>query len=276
MACYLHAMKPYPLLRSSLGVSVLLPEGRTLPISMILGIGKNYGEHAKEMQKAESQMGLKPAAAASPAPSAAPGAALPTIFTKNLASLSLSGEEIVIPALCRDEQFGGPAQVDYEGELGVVIGFSPGGTPCRDVREADALSHVLGYCCANDVSARWWQKQGGGGQFFRGKSFDTFCPIGPGVTPSTSIADPAALRIVTRVNGDVRQDCPTSDMIHGVATLICELSKGLTLLPGTLILTGTPSGVGMGRTPPTYLRAGDTVEVEIAGVGTLRNRVVEQ
>lgn len=268
-------MKPYPLLRSSLGVSVLLPEGRTLPISTILGIGKNYGEHAKEMQKAEAQMGVKPSAPAGLATGAAPGAGLPTVFSKNLGSLALNGEEILIPALCRDERFGGPAQVDYEGELGVVIGCAPNGAPCRDVREGDALSHVLGYCCANDVSARWWQKQGGGGQFFRGKSFDTFCPIGPALTPGAAIADPAALRIITRVNREVRQDCPTSDMIHSVPTLISELSRGLTLLPGTLILTGTPSGVGMGRTPPAYLRAGDVVEVEIAGVGTLRNRVVD-
>lgn len=265
-ACYLDDMKTLPLLRSSLGLGVLLPEGRTLPISMILGIGKNYAEHAKEMQKAEAQIGVKPTQPAA-------GAGLPTVFTKNLASLALTGDDIVIPPVCRDAKHGGPAQVDYEGELGFIIGPSAGGGPCRDVREADALSHVLGYCCANDVSARWWQKQGSGGQFFRGKSFDTFCPIGPGVIPGKAIADPARLRIVTRVNNEVRQDCSTGEMLLGVAALICELSRGLTLLPGTLILTGTPSGVGMGRTPPLYLEDGDVVEVEIGGIGTLSNRV---
>lgn len=135
------------------------------------------------------------------------------------------------------------------------------------------MQHVLGYCCANDVSARWWQKTGSGGQFFRGKSFDTFCPLGPTVTARDCVADPSKLRLVTRVNGDVRQDGSTGEMIFDVPTLVSELSRGMTLLPGTVILTGTPSGVGMSRKPPLFLQNGDVVEIEISGLGTLANRV---
>jgi len=135
---------------------------------------------------------------------------------------------------------------------------------------------VLGYTCANDVSARWWQKEGSGGQFYRGKSFDTFCPVGPRLVPASQIADPSQLRVSCKVNGVVMQDAPTSQMMFPVQKLIAELSRGTTLLPGTIILTGTPSGVGMARTPPVFLKAGDVVEVEIDGFGVLRNTVNEE
>jgi len=134
---------------------------------------------------------------------------------------------------------------------------------------------VLGYCCANDVSARWWQKQGSGGQFNRGKGFDTFCPIGPELVPAAEAGDVGNLPIACRVNGETMQNGTTADMIFSVARLISDLSVGTTLVPGTLILTGTPSGVGAGRTPPVFLQDGDTVEVEIGGLGVLRNGVRE-
>ncbi len=192
----------------------------------------------------------------------------PMYFTKNPVSACLHEDRIVIPDLCRDEATGGE-QVDYEAELAVVIGEA-----CRDVPEPEALSHVLGYCCANDVSARWWQKEGAGGQFCRGKSFDTFCPLGPRLVLASEVGDPQALSIECRVNGEVRQRATTGDMIFPVAWLIAELSRGTTLAPGTVILTGTPSGVGFGRKPPLFLKDGDVVEVEIEKIGVLRNGVV--
>lgn len=240
------------LLRTSLGVGVRT-NAATIPFHTFLGIGRNYAEHAKEQ-------GLAP-----------PESIL--VFTKNPAAAVLCGDDIVVPKACQDPAKGGD-QVDFEGELAVIIG-----TAARDVPREKALFHVLGYCCANDVSARWWQKQGSGGQFWRGKSFDTFCPLGPNFVPAAAVPDPQALRLTTRVNGKVMQEAPTSDMLFPVATLISELSQGLTLLPGTVILTGTPGGVGMARTPPQWLQHGDVVEVEITGVrsgggfGVLRNRV---
>jgi 2-keto-4-pentenoate hydratase/2-oxohepta-3-ene-1,7-dioic acid hydratase in catechol pathway len=239
------------LIHLDFGVGVERTDGNVLPIGHIIGIGRNYHEHAKEQGETAPER--------------------PMIFTKNPASACLSGESIVIPALCRDEETGGPHQVDFEAELGVVIG-----TAATDVPIENALGHVLGYACVNDVSARWWQKQGAGGQFCRGKSFDTFCPIGPRLVPAPEIPDPQALRVLCRVNGTVMQQDSTASMIHPVATLIAELSRGMTLAPGTLILTGTPSGVGMARKPPVYLKEGDTVEVEIERIGTLKNAVVNR
>lgn len=218
-----------------------------LLIGHVIGIGRNYAEHASEMGGAAPER--------------------PMYFTKNPASICLDGDAIVIPDLCRDEATGG-AQVDYEAELGVILGRD-----AKYVREDEALSFVLGYCCGNDVSARWWQKQGAGGQFCRGKSFDTFCPLGPRVVPADAVSDVQALGVRCRLNGETMQDGNTSDMIFPVAGLIVELSRGTTLRAGTLILTGTPSGVGFGRTPPVFLKEGDVVEVEIEGLGTLRNPV---
>lgn len=235
--------------RSEFGVVVELEDGSDLPIRQILGIGRNYAEHARELGNSAPER--------------------PMVFHKCAASAVVSGESIRIPALCRDPETGGE-QVDFEAELGVVIGRSG-----RDIAERDALSHVLGYCCCNDVSARWWQKHGSGGQFCRGKSFDTFCPVGPEVVPADRVGDPQTLGIRCRVNGVTMQDSSTSKMVHSVASLISELSRGTTLVAGSLILTGTPEGVGAGRTPPVFLRAGDVVEVEIDGLGVLRNPVEE-
>ena len=209
----------------------------------IVAIGKNYADHAAEMG------GSAPANL--------------VVFHKNPSAACGDGDAIVIPAIC-DEH--GP-QVDYEGELAVIVGRD-----CRDVPEDRALSFVGGYAAANDVSARWWQREGSGGQFCRGKGFDTFCPIGP-VAPAAQVPDPQALRVVTRLNGQVMQDASTSQMIHPVARIVAELSRGTTLLAGTVILTGTPAGVGFGRTPKVFLKDGDVVEVEIAGVGRVRNPV---
>ena len=232
-----------------------VPSGE-IPLTCVLGIGRNYAEHAKER-----------------------GAEAPTrpmVFLKYPGSLTMSGRPIVIPAACEDPDTGGAmsasGQVDFEGELAVVIG-----EPARDVPVERAMDVVLGYCCANDVSARWWQKEGAGGQFRRGKSFDSFCPLGPKVTPAGEVTDPQALRLTTMVAGEVMQDGTTADMLFPVAALIAELSRGTTLLPGTVILTGTPSGVGAGRNPRRFLRAGDEVRVSITGdsvdLGTLVNAV---
>lgn len=237
-------------IRTQSGIAVRLDDGAELPLAYIIGIGRNYADHAKEQGEAPPER--------------------PMVFTKSPASLCLHEDEIVIPPLCRDEQTGGPEQVDFEAELGVIIGKA-----ARDVSPERALDHVLAYCCVNDVSARWWQKKGSGGQFCRGKSFDTFCPVGPRPVPAADIEDPGHLRVVCRVNGTVMQQDSTSSMLFPVATLVSELSRGATLIPGTLIATGTPSGVGMARTPPVYLKAGDTVEVEIEQIGTLRNSVVD-
>lgn len=231
------------LLRTDLGVAVELPSGSPLVIRHIIGIGMNYAAHALEQGKGVPER--------------------PVLFTKNPASACLHGDDIVIPRICQDRP-----QVDFEAELGVVIGERT-----RDISREDALRVVLGYCTANDVSARWWQKDGSGGQFCRGKSFDTFCPMGPRLTPAAQVADPQRLRLTTRVNGVTMQDASTSDMIFDVRTLIHEISRGTTILPGTLILTGTPSGVGFARTPPVFLKAGDVVEVEVQGLGTVRNTV---
>ncbi|MBL9149663.1 MAG: fumarylacetoacetate hydrolase family protein [Phycisphaerae bacterium] len=213
----------------------------------ILCIGRNYADHAAEMG-AVAQRGH------------------PMVFLKNPASVVGDGEAIRIPAICRDH---GP-QVDWEGELAVVIGRD-----CRDVPESKALEVVAGYAAANDVSARWWQKEGSGGQFCRGKSFDTFCPLGP-VKPAKDVGDPQALTLTTRLNGEIVQQASTSLMLFSVATLVSELSRGMTLLAGTVILTGTPSGVGSARKPPRFLVAGDRIEVEIEKVGRVGNVVEEE
>jgi 2-keto-4-pentenoate hydratase/2-oxohepta-3-ene-1,7-dioic acid hydratase in catechol pathway len=160
-------------------------------------------------------------------------------------------------------------QVDYECELAVVIGKA-----CKNVGPDDALDYVLGYTCANDVSARDWQIKRGGSQWSRGKTFDTFAPLGPALVTPDDIPDPNALRIQTRLNGEVVQDSHTSDMIFSVREIIAFLSGSTTLVPGTVILTGTPEGVGMARTPPRWLAPGDEVTIEIEKIGALTNRVV--
>ena len=158
--------------------------------------------------------------------------------------------------------------MDYECELAVVIG-----TTCKNVTRERALDHVLGYTCANDVTARDWQRQRGGSQWCRGKTFDTFAPMGPCLVTRDEIPHPNKLALRTRVNGETLQEWNTDDMIFDVPTLIEFLSGSTTLAPGTVILTGTPHGVGMARTPPRWLQPGDTVEIEVEKIGRLSNPV---
>jgi 2-keto-4-pentenoate hydratase/2-oxohepta-3-ene-1,7-dioic acid hydratase in catechol pathway len=209
----------------------------------ILGIGLNYRRHAAET-----------------------GAKIPDypiLFFKGVNAAQDPGGPIVIPGHMPS------AEVDYECELAVVIGRT-----CKNVSREHALDYVLGYTCANDVSARDWQIKRGGSQWSRGKTFDTFAPLGPALVTPEDIPDPNALRIQTRLNGEVVQDSNTSDMIFNVREIIAFLSGSTTLVPGTVILTGTPEGVGMARTPPRWLAPGDEVTIEIEKIGALTNRVV--
>jgi 2-keto-4-pentenoate hydratase/2-oxohepta-3-ene-1,7-dioic acid hydratase in catechol pathway len=187
----------------------------------------------------------------------------PVLFIKNPAAVQNPGDPILLPSVLKSDS------VDYECELAVVIGKT-----ARNVSKADALNYVLGYTCANDVSARDWQKNGGGGQWCRGKTFDTFCPLGPVLVTTDEIPNPNALGIKTILNGEAVQDWNTNDMIFDVPTLIEFLSADTTLLPGTVIITGTPQGVGMARKPPLWMKSGDSVTIEIEGIGSLTNPVV--
>ncbi len=213
--------------------------------SNLLCIGLNYRRHAEEGKNAIPQH--------------------PVLFIKNNAAVQNPGDPIVLPRVLRSDK------VDYECELAVVIG-----KPCKNVKKADALNYVLGYACANDVSARDWQLEWGGGQWCRGKSFDTFCPLGPCLVTTDDIPNPNALTIKTTLNGQVMQDWNTNDMIFDVPTLIEFLSGSVTLLPGTVILTGTPHGVGAARKPQVFLKPGDTVTIEIEKIGALTNPVIEE
>ncbi len=208
----------------------------------IFCIGLNYREHAAESN--------------SPLPE------FPVVFMKPTTALCDPGMAIRIPQ-CADPR----GEVDYEVELAVVIGKT-----CRDVSEADALTHVLGYTVANDVSARRWQRNNGT-QWVRGKSFDTFCPLGPVLVTPDEIPDPQTLAVRTILNGQVMQEHTTGDMIFTVAQIIAFLSRDTTLLPGTVILTGTPQGVGFARKPPVWLKPGDQLTVAVAGIGSLTNPV---
>lgn len=207
----------------------------------ILCIGLNYAAHAAEGGRDVPEY--------------------PCVFMKPTGAIHHPGRPIRIPACCTH----GP-EVDFEAELAVVIGKR-----ARDVNEAEALGHVLGYTCANDVSARWWQKRGGGGQWVRGKGFDTFCPLGPVLVTPDEIPDPQALRIRSVLNGQVMQDDTTANMIFPVARLIAHLSQDTTLFPGTVILTGTPRGVGVARDPQVFLQTGDEITISIGGIGELTN-----
>ena len=217
----------------------------------ILCIGKNYADHAAEL--------------ADPGTLKLPER--PVLFFKNPASVIGNGAAIELPPVVHTDDRDPPMGVDYEGELAVILGCD-----ARDVPEAQAREVIAAVACANDVSQRWWQWHGSGGQWCRGKSFDTFCPLGE-PTPISAIADLQDLLLTTRLNGEVVQQASTSTMIFSVARLISELSQGTTLLAGSVILTGTPAGVGAGRKPPRFLRDGDVVEVEISGVDCLSNPV---
>lgn len=213
--------------------------------SSILCIGLNYRHHAAE--------------------SGAKVPEIPILFVKGPNALQNPGDPIEIPTRMKSEE------VDYECELAVVIG-----KPCKNVRRDEALNYVLGYTCANDVSARDWQIKKGGGQWCRGKFFDTFAPLGPVLVTTDEIPNPNELKISTTLNGEKVQDWNTNDMIFDVPALIEFLSGSTTLLPGTVILTGTPHGVGMAAKPPRWLKAGDTVTIEIEKIGQLTNPVIDE
>ncbi|MEY2473119.1 MAG: hypothetical protein QOK28_2448 [Actinomycetota bacterium] len=210
------------------------------PPSKVLAIGLNYADHARES-------GMEPPKN-------------PLIFVKTNNSICFDGDPIRWDA-------DASSQVDYEAELAVVIG-----TQARRVSEADALDYVFGYTCCNDVSAR--DAQFGDQQWVRGKSFDTFCPLGPAIVTADEIPDPQNLAIKCRVNGETLQDSNTSEMIFGVAHLIAYCSRFMTLEVGDIIATGTPFGVGFSRTPPIYLQDGDVCEIDIEKIGVLTNPVV--
>ncbi|MGD0115370.1 MAG: fumarylacetoacetate hydrolase family protein [Dehalococcoidia bacterium] len=205
--------------------------------SKIVAIGLNYRDHAREQ--------------------GVPVPEKPLIFAKFPTSVIGPGDTITWdPALTQ--------QVDYEAELAVVIGKK-----CRNVTEKDALSFVGGYTCGNDVSAR--DLQFGDRQWVRGKSLDTFCPLGPVLVTPDEVGDPQSLAIRTLLNGEVMQDSSTGEMVFGVAELIAFASRAFTLLAGDVLLTGTPSGVGVFRKPPVFLKDGDRIAIEIERIGRLEN-----
>lgn len=211
--------------------------------SQIFCIGLNYRKHAEETNAKIPEY--------------------PILFMKGVNTVQNPDDPIWIPRHLASHE------VDWECELAVVIGKS-----AKNVPRERALSYVLGYTCANDVSARDWQIRHCSGQWGRGKTFDTFAPLGPRLVTSDEIQDPNQLRINTILNGETVQDSNTQDMIFDVPRLIEFLSGSTTLLPGTVILTGTPSGVGMARKPPRWLAPGDEVIVEIERIGRLKNPVL--
>ena len=234
------------------GTAGLAPAGAPIPPGKLLcpvlapniiGIGLNYRSHAEEVGRPLPQF--------------------PMVFVKTTNALQHPGDPILLP---RSQN--ASAEVDYEGELAVVIGRA-----AKNVSRERALDHVLGYTIANDVSARDWQFKWGGGQFCQGKGFDTFCPLGPLLVSADEIPDPGRLAIRTRVNGELRQQSTTADLIFDIPALIAFLSASKTLLPGTVILTGTPAGVGTAFNPPRFLQPGDIVSIEIENIGTLTNPV---
>ncbi|WP_018717398.1 fumarylacetoacetate hydrolase family protein [Arhodomonas aquaeolei] len=206
----------------------------------ILGIGLNYRDHARE--------------------TGAPAPQQPIVFSKAVSSVCGPDDDLLRPP--------GAECLDWEVELGVVIGES-----ARRVDEVWALAHVAGYCVLDDVSERAWQKDHGG-QFVKGKSHDTFCPLGPWLVTADDVPDPQTLGLWTEVGGERMQEGTTAEMIFPVAALISHLSRYMTLEPGDVIATGTPAGVGMGRQPPRYLGPGETVRLGVERLGEQTHRVV--
>ncbi|HJO38585.1 MAG: fumarylacetoacetate hydrolase family protein [Vicinamibacterales bacterium] len=227
--------------------------GATEPIATLLApcqppaifaIGLNYRRHAQEVKAGAPEF--------------------PVVFLKAPGSLQHPNAPIVLP-------HAEPIEVDYEVELTVVIGRT-----AKNVPRGRALEYVLGYTCANDVSGRRWQIRQGGTQWCRGKSFDTFCPLGPAIVTTDDIPDPNTLGLRTIINGETLQDWNTDDMIFDVPSLVSFVSEGTTLAPGTVILTGTPHGVGFMRRPKRFLKVGDRVVVEIDKIGRLENPVAAE
>ncbi len=223
-------------------VRLLAPVPR--PPGNVIAIGRNYAAHAAESARAAGRE-VDP----------------PTVFTKAVTSVAGPYDDIPVDAAVT-------GQVDWEVELGVVVG-----QPGSNIERARALDHVFGFVAVNDVSARDIQF-GWGGQYFKGKSLDGFCPLGPWIVTRDEIPDPQSLRLELRVNGETKQDGNTRDMIYPVDAILEWVSRGMTLLSGTVIATGTPDGVGFARTPPEFLASGDVMEAEVQGIGILRNRVV--
>jgi 2,4-diketo-3-deoxy-L-fuconate hydrolase len=209
-------------------------------ISKLVCIGLNYHDHANET--------------GNPIPSE------PVVFMKAISSLSGPNDDVILPK--------GATKGDWEAELGIVIG-----TTTQYVSEADALKHVAGYCLVNDVSERAFQMERGG-QWTKGKSCDTFAPIGPWLVTADEVPDPQALDLMCEVSGQVMQKGTTKNMIFTCAKIVSYLSQFMTLLPGDVIPTGTPAGVGLGMKPPRFLKAGDTMRLTVTGLGEQRQRVV--
>ncbi len=209
-------------------------------VRQFIAIGLNYRQHAVET--------------GNPMPKE------PIVFNKSITSIQGPDDDVMLPE--------GSEQMDWEVELGVVIGATT-----RRVSRADALKHVAGYCLANDVSERHWQMHRGG-QWVKGKSFDTFGPLGPYLVTSDEVPNPQNLPVSLKVNGTLRQNSNTSDMIFPVDEIIAHLSQFMTLLPGDVIVTGTPEGVGLGLKPPVFLKRGDVMELEAGLLGAQRQKVI--
>ena len=220
------------------------------PRRNVFCVGWNYSEHFQEGANLRAVQG---------APGQQEIPEYPALFSKNPATVTGPDSDVLFPAPHSE-------QLDWEVELAVIVG-----RPGRDIREADAIEHVFGYTCANDVSVRDVQRRHGG-QWFKGKNFDTHLPMGPWIVTADEV-DPSALRLQTRVNGVSKQDSNTRFMVFKIPRLISEFSAGCRLEPGDIMITGTPQGVGFARKPPEFMTVGDTVEVEIEGIGVLRNTV---
>jgi 2-keto-4-pentenoate hydratase/2-oxohepta-3-ene-1,7-dioic acid hydratase in catechol pathway len=230
-----------PRIRKLADIKLLPP---VIPRGNVLAVGRNYAKHAAETAALLDK---------EPSP--------PTIFTKAITSLTEPFADVPIdPNLS--------TKIDWEVELAVVIGKRG-----ANIKRSGALEYVFGYTVLNDVTARDIQSDWGG-QWFKGKSLDRTCPTGPWIVTRDEVPNPDALNVWLRVNGEVKQEASTKDMIYPVAAIIEWASKGMTLLPGTIIATGTPEGVGFARTPPEFLKPGDVMETEVEGIGLLRNRMV--
>jgi 2-keto-4-pentenoate hydratase/2-oxohepta-3-ene-1,7-dioic acid hydratase in catechol pathway len=239
--------------RAAMASAPALPEARLLaPIPRtpknIFCVGKNYHEHAKEFAGSGFDGGARDVVPP-----------FPVVFSKPHTSIIATGE----PILSAMDPTGG---LDFEGELAVVIGQGGRGIPA-----ARALDHVFGYTIVNDVTARHLQKRHS--QWILGKGLDSFCPMGPAILTADAVPDPRALELTTWVNGERRQHAPVADLIFDIPTLIEAISAAITLEPGDVIATGTPAGVGIGHTPPVFLRPGDVVRIAVTGIGVLENTV---
>jgi 2-keto-4-pentenoate hydratase/2-oxohepta-3-ene-1,7-dioic acid hydratase in catechol pathway len=223
-------------------LELLAPLGQ--PRGNVIAIGRNYKKHAEETAHVDGR---------DPSP--------PTVFTKAITSLTEPFADIAIDPSVSDK-------IDWEVELAILIG--KGGA---NIKRSQAMEYVFGYTVLNDVTARDIQSNWGG-QYFKGKSLDRSCPTGPWVVTKDEIENPQALNLALRVNGTLKQEGNTSDMIYPVDAIIEWVSRGMTILPGTIIASGTPDGVGFARTPPEFLEPGDVMESEVQGIGRLRNRIV--